>query len=38
MEVRGGRGADPWLPHLLGHEGSGIVISIGEALYARTNQ
>jgi S-(hydroxymethyl)glutathione dehydrogenase/alcohol dehydrogenase len=30
MEVSGGRGADPWLPHLLGHEGSGTVISIGE--------
>ncbi len=29
MEVRGGRGADPWLPHLLGHEGSGIVLAIG---------
>jgi len=29
MEVRGGRGADPWLPHLLGHEGSGIVLEVG---------
>ena len=29
MEVRGGRGNDPWLPHLLGHEGSGKVISVG---------
>lgn len=29
MEVRGGRGNDPWLPHLLGHEGSGIVVAIG---------
>lgn len=26
MEIRGNRGNDPWLPHLLGHEGSGIVI------------
>ncbi len=26
MEVRGLRGQDQWLPHLLGHEGSGIVI------------
>ena len=26
MEVRGLRGKDQWLPHLLGHEGSGIVI------------
>ena len=23
MEVRGGRGVDEWLPHLLGHEGAG---------------
>jgi len=30
MEVRGARGNDPWLPHLLGHEGSGIVIEVGE--------
>ena len=29
MEVRGGRGPDPWLPHLLGHEGSGIVLEVG---------
>lgn len=29
MEVRGGRGSDPWLPHLLGHEGSGEVMEIG---------
>jgi len=29
MEVRGGRGIDPWLPHLLGHEASGEVIEIG---------
>jgi S-(hydroxymethyl)glutathione dehydrogenase/alcohol dehydrogenase len=29
MEARGGRGADPWLPHLLGHEGSGQVLAIG---------
>ena len=32
MEVRGGRGDDPWLPHLLGHEGSGIVIGVGEGV------
>jgi S-(hydroxymethyl)glutathione dehydrogenase/alcohol dehydrogenase len=30
MEVRGNRGEDNWLPHLLGHEGSGEVIAIGE--------
>lgn len=29
MEARGGRGVDPWLPHLLGHEASGEVIEIG---------
>ena len=32
MEVRGGRGHDSWLPHLLGHEGSGIVLEIGEGV------
>lgn len=29
MEVRGGRGPDQYLPHLLGHEGSGTVVAIG---------
>ena len=29
MEVSGGRGPDVWLPHLLGHEGSGVVQEIG---------
>ena len=29
MEVRGRRGHDQWLPHLLGHEGSGIVVAVG---------
>jgi len=28
-EILGKRGEDKWLPHLLGHEGSGIVIQIG---------
>jgi S-(hydroxymethyl)glutathione dehydrogenase/alcohol dehydrogenase len=32
MEVRGKRGEDPWLPHLLGHEGSGIVEAIGDSV------
>ncbi len=32
MEVRGGRGVDQWLPHLLGHEGSGIVLKVGEGV------
>jgi S-(hydroxymethyl)glutathione dehydrogenase/alcohol dehydrogenase len=29
MEVRGFRGEDRWIPHLLGHEGIGIVREIG---------
>lgn len=29
MEALGKRGTDPWLPHLLGHEGSGVVIGVG---------
>jgi len=32
MEVRGFRGQDPWLPHMLGHEGTGTVIAIGEGV------
>ena len=32
MEVRGARGDDPWLPHLLGHEGSGIVMAVGDGV------
>lgn len=32
MEVRGGRGPDPYLPHLLGHEGTATVVSIGEGV------
>lgn len=32
MEVNGGRGNDPWLPHLLGHEGSGIVVAVGDGV------
>ena len=29
MEAKGRRGADPFIPHLLGHEGSGRVEKIG---------
>ena len=29
LEVRGKRGHDPFLPHCLGHEGSGIVVETG---------
>jgi len=32
MEVSGGRGEDKYLPHLLGHEGSGVVVSIGPSV------
>lgn len=32
MEARGHRGADPYLPHLLGHEGSGQVVEIGDGV------
>jgi len=30
MEIRGFRGIDKYLPHLLGHEGSGIVAEVGK--------
>ena len=29
MEASGSRGPDAWLPHLLGHEGAGIVLEVG---------
>jgi S-(hydroxymethyl)glutathione dehydrogenase/alcohol dehydrogenase len=32
MEVRGGRGVDRWLPHLLGHEGAGTVVRVGDGV------
>lgn len=32
MEARGHRGADPYLPHMLGHEGSGEVLAVGSAV------
>ena len=32
MEARGGRGVDPWLPHLLGHEATGTVVEIGDGV------
>ena len=32
MEVRGARGPDRYLPHLLGHEGSGTVIAMGDGV------
>jgi S-(hydroxymethyl)glutathione dehydrogenase/alcohol dehydrogenase len=31
-EVRGHRGPDPFLPHMLGHEGSGVVLEVGEGV------
>ena len=32
LECQGHRGADPYVPHCLGHEGSGIVVEIGSAV------
>ena len=32
MEVRGKRGPDRFLPHLLGHEGTGTVLAVGEGV------
>jgi len=32
-EIDGVKGEDKWLPHLMGHEGSGRVLSIGEGVH-----
>jgi len=32
MEVRGKRGYDAWVPHMLGHEGTGVVIKTGKGV------
>ena len=32
MEIRGKRGEDRYLPHLLGHEGSGVVVDVGQGV------
>lgn len=32
LECRGHRGDDPYVPHCLGHEGSGVVVTVGEAV------
>ncbi len=32
MEIEGKRGKDKWLPHLLGHEASGIVLKTGRSV------
>jgi len=32
LEVLGKRGVDPYLPHTLGHEGSGLVVAIGNGV------
>jgi S-(hydroxymethyl)glutathione dehydrogenase / alcohol dehydrogenase len=32
LEARGHRGTDRWLPHCLGHEGTGRVLEIGPAV------
>lgn len=31
-EITGTKGPDPWLPHLLGHEGGGIVQEVGQGI------
>jgi S-(hydroxymethyl)glutathione dehydrogenase/alcohol dehydrogenase len=31
-EIAGVKGPDAWLPHLLGHEGSGLVMAVGEGV------
>ena len=31
-EINGVKGPDVWLPHLLGHEGSGTVLEVGEGV------
>lgn len=31
-EIAGVKGPDPWLPHLLGHEGAGRVLEVGEGV------
>jgi S-(hydroxymethyl)glutathione dehydrogenase/alcohol dehydrogenase len=31
-EIKGFKGHDPYLPHTLGHEGSGIVVEVGEGV------
>ena len=32
MEIDGARGKDRWLPHMLGHEASGVVVKIGKGV------
>lgn len=32
MEAKGKRGEDAWLPHMLGHEGTGEVIALGDGV------
>lgn len=31
-EIKGLKGEDPYLPHTLGHEGSGVVVAVGEGV------
>ena len=38
MEVRGLRGPDPWLPHMLGHEAVGEVVEVGDAVTSAYNE
>lgn len=32
MEARGHRGEDPYIPHMMGHEGTGEVVAVGEGV------
>ena len=32
MEWRGDKGEDKWVPHCLGHEGTGVVLEVGSAV------
>jgi len=32
MEIDGFRGEDKWLPHMLGHEGAGVVVAVGDGV------
>ena len=35
-EISGAKGPDKWLPHLLGHEGGGVVLEVGPGVEKRS--